>query len=150
MKRRDREDFEALIRELSADPRAQKMKEYIQHGTVTTFDHSMDVARTSFSINRKLHLRAPEKELVTAAFLHDYFLYDWHDHGDRLHGYHHPDIAADNAARDFAIGEKEADAIRSHMWPLTITRTPRSRIAWIVTLADKLCSTRETIMERHA
>ena len=103
MKRRDREAFEALIRELSADPRAQKMKDYIQHGTVTTYDHCMDVARTSFSINRKLHLHAPEKELVTAAFLHDYFLYDWHDHGDRLHGYHHPDIAADNAARDFAI-----------------------------------------------
>ena len=74
MKRRDREAFEALIRELSADPRAQKMKDYIQHGTVTTYDHCMDVARTSFSINRKLHLHAPEKELVTAAFLHDYFL----------------------------------------------------------------------------
>ena len=142
--------FPELVRPVSEDPRCLKMKEYIQHGRINTYDHCMDVARTSYWLGKKFRLQLHEEELVRGAFLHDYYLYDWHHHEEPWHGYTHPKEAAKNACRDFHVTPLEEGIIRSHMWPLTITRTPRSRIAWIVTLADKLCSTRETIMERHA
>ncbi|MGX8703383.1 MAG: HD domain-containing protein, partial [bacterium] len=88
------------------------------------------------------------RELVRAAFLHDYFLYDWHKQGDKFHGYHHPDIAADNALRDFELTKREENIIRSHMWPLTFRHLPKSREAYIVSLSDKIVSTRETIRGR--
>ena len=58
----------------------------------------------------------------------------------------HPSYAAANAKRDFNINEKEEHIIRSHMWPLTVTKLPKSREAVIVCIADKLTSATETIM----
>lgn len=145
---RDEQDFQEEIRTLAEDPRCLRMKQFIQHGRITTYDHCMSVARESFRLNRELHMHADERRLVTAAFLHDYFLYDWHTHGDRLHGYHHPEIAARNAARDFHISSKTQRIIAAHMWPLTLFHAPSSREAWLVTLADKICSAEETLFER--
>ena len=143
-------DFEAIAGKLLRDPQVRQMCDYVQHGPITTYDHCVDVARCAFKLARRLHVRVDEEALVTAGLLHDYYLYDWHVHGDKLHGSHHPHIAAENAQRDFAISDKAAGAIRSHMWPLTLTYVPHSREAWLVTLADKICSSRETLFERHA
>ena len=141
-------DFDREIRSLASDPRCLRMKQFIQHGRITTYEHSMNVAREAFRLNREWHAGADEKRLITAAFLHDYFLYDWHTHGDRLHGYHHPRIAAENAGRDFRVSARTQKIILSHMWPLTFFHVPTSREAWLVTLADKICSARETLFER--
>ena len=46
----------------------------------------------------------------------------------------------------YNINEKEEHIIRSHMWPLTVTKLPKSREAVIVCIADKLTSATETIM----
>ncbi len=135
--------FDKLIRPIALDQKALRMKKYIQHGKVTTYSHSLRVAKTAFALNRSLHAGCDERRLVRAAFLHDYFLYDWHTHGDKLHGYHHPEIAAENAARDFGLDQKEQSIIRTHMWPLTLFHVPTSREAWIVTIADKLCGAGE-------
>lgn len=140
--------FGNLIRELAEDTRALKMKSFIQHRRITTYDHCISVAREAFNLNRRLHMHTDEKRLVRAAFLHDYFLYDWHDHGDKLHGYHHPKIAAENAVRDFHITEHERRSIASHMWPLNILTIPASREAWLITIADKICSSEETLLRR--
>lgn len=146
----EEKDFQDRVQRIAGDPRCLRMKAYIQHGRVTTYDHCMDVARTAFVLNRRLHIHANEGRLVRAAFLHDYFLYDWHLQGDFLHGYHHPHIAAMNARRDFELDPAEVQAIESHMWPLTLFHAPASRIAWMVTVADKLCSSRETLMRRKS
>ncbi len=150
MNRKDEKDFNELIARLRDDPRTQEMKKYVQHGAVTTYDHCMDVAKMSFVLNRRLRTGADEEDVVAAGFLHDYYLYDWHVHGDHLHGYHHPKIAAENAARDFGLSPEAKRAIESHMWPLTLFHAPSSRVAWIVTLADKICSAKETIFKRSA
>ena len=140
--------FTELARPILDDPNYQSMKQYVQHGKVTTYEHCMAVAWTAFRINRRLHLEVNEAELVTACLLHDYYLYDWHTHGDHLHGFHHPAIAADQAKLDFEVSDDVKRAIRSHMWPLTLWDIPNSRIAWLLTISDKVCSANETIFKR--
>lgn len=123
-------------------------KQHIQHGTMTVNAHCLDVAKYSLAINEKLHLHCSEKELIRGALLHDYFLYDWHDPNHvplhKLHGFHHPRVAWENAMKEYDLTEKEQEIIRKHMWPLTVI-PPTCREAWIVTVADKWCSTLETI-----
>ena len=135
----------------------QKMKCYIQHGNVSTYEHCENVAELSYRLNRRFHLHADEKALLTGAMLHDFYLYDWHEH-DRshaLHGFRHPERAVRNAVHYFHIGAKEQQIIRSHMWPLTLTCFPACREAWIVCLADKCCAVAETFagkspVDRHS
>lgn len=125
----------------------QLLKKYIHHGNTTTYEHCSHVTRTCCWINWRLHLHADEQVLITAAFLHDFYLYDWHekDAEHRLHGFHHPTAACRNAAENFGVGLKEQNIILTHMWPLTLCRIPASREAWIVSLADKYCSVIEVI-----
>lgn len=139
--------FIELIKDFYESDVVKQMDKFIQHGTTTTLEHCENVAWISYLINEKLHLNANEKELVEAAMLHDLYLYDWHedDSSHRLHGLYHPDVACDNAIEHFGISEKEQEAIRSHMWPLTITKIPKSREALIICIADKYCALIETI-----
>lgn len=141
--------FEAITAPVVTDPRVTRMKKYIQHGNKSTYDHCIDVARMAFLINRRFHVGADEKKLVRACLLHDYFLYDWHTKGDHLHGYHHPSIAGRNAEADFSISKKEKKMIETHMWPLTFLHFPTSRGGWLLTLADKICSSREVIKKHR-
>ena len=119
-----------------------------QHGVVTTFAHSIRVACLTVWIADRLHLwhRVNLHSLIRAALLHDYFLYDWHEKDDshKWHGFYHAGKALQNAMEDFALSEIEKETIRRHMFPLNPI-PPRCREAWIVTLADKICSGGETV-----
>lgn len=140
--------FEELCRDIVQDERYQKMRTFIQHGRVSTYEHCVNVAYTAFILNRTLHIHADEKELITAALLHDYYLYDWHKHVVKWHGYKHPFIAAEKAQHDFGVSLEVKKAIETHMWPLTLFHMPSSRIAWLVTAADKQVSLAETLFHR--
>lgn len=150
MKRKDYLDYKNLIKPYIDKPIVASMKEFIQHGKITTYEHCMKVTETCFKWNRKFRLKAREDVLVEAAILHDFYLYDWHEDSDdhRLHGFFHPKKAANNAKKYFNVKHKTAKAIESHMWPLTITKIPTSREAWILCLADKYCALKETLFER--
>ena len=148
MTNREERCFLRLLKEVNKDGKLEQMRAFIQHGEVTTYDHCIAVARLSFRINRRLRIRAKERDLVRGALLHDYFLYDWHTWKGPLHGYYHPKAAVRNAKRDFAINDREENIIRSHMWPLTLFHFPRSKEALIVCIADKIISSRETLFER--
>jgi uncharacterized protein len=144
-----KEKFHKASGSLRHDQKIKRMKEFVQHGDSSTYDHCVRVAEMSFVLNEKLHLHAKEDELLRGAMLHDYFLYDWHHHdGGGLHGYTHPAMALANAEADFELTEKERNIIRSHMWPLTLFHMPLSREAWLVCLTDKFCSIGETF-SRH-
>lgn len=125
------------------------LKGYKQHGITNVFKHSRNVAYRSFILAKKLEKRYNLKfdydELITGAYLHDLFLYDWHEGGHNLHGFKHPKIASKNAKELCNITEKEQKIIESHMWPLTITKLPKTKEAMIVSLVDKYSAVLETI-----
>lgn len=149
-KAKSKEHFDALMDPYLDDSRIQKMDEFVQHGSTSTLEHVKNVAWVSYFINKKLHLNADEKELLECAILHDYYLYDWHEDDDshKLHGFHHPKVACENAMRDFQVSETVQKAIKSHMWPLTITAIPKNREGIILCLADKYCAIIETIRRK--
>lgn len=124
-------------------------RQHIQHGSMTVYNHCMDVARYSLLLNKKLGLKCDKHDLIRGALLHDYFLYDWHDkeylsQRKRLHGFWHPSIALRNAEKEYQLNDIQRDIIHKHMWPLTVV-PPKCREAWVVTAADKYCSLMETI-----
>ena len=148
------EEYKELLKKHASDILASeqynRLKTFIQHGNVTVYEHSIHVALCAIKLNRKLGVKAKERQMVRGALLHDYFLYDWHD-GEapgnihpKLHGFYHPGIALKNATRDFSLSEREKEIIRKHMWPLTV-KPPRCREAWVVCMADKYASTLETL-----
>ncbi len=119
-------------------------QDFIQHGAVTCYEHSLRVAKMSLEIAHRLSLRVDKRALVRGALLHDYFLYDWHipDKTHRLHGFSHARTALKKAGRDFKLNRIEKDIIKKHMFPLTIT-PPKYLESWIVCLADKICAVEE-------
>ena len=149
--KQERAAFCCLANPYLKDEKVRMMHRYIQHGNISTLKHCVMVAETGFLLNRRLHLGADEKSLVTVSLLHDFYLYDWHEKSDdhKLHGFTHAKTAALNARRYFHITQKEYRAICSHMWPLNLTQIPVSRIGWILCLADKYCAMKETLFHRR-
>lgn len=148
MKERDiYRQIQKSARDILQSKNFKNTKEYIQHGNMTVNNHSLNVAKYSLALSRKLHIKCNEKELIRGALLHDYFLYDWHDKEHiklyKLHGFYHPRIALQNADKEYKLTARERDIIKKHMWPLTIV-PPMCREGWIVTMADKWCSLMET------
>ncbi len=147
----DVEIYKNSLRELLRDPRVRKMKEYAQHKTSNSLKHSIHVAMASFDLAESLHIKINEEVLAVGALLHDYYLYDIQESGfsDYKHGTKHPKTALDNAIKDFQVNRKEQNIIRSHMWPLTLFHIPRSKEAWIVSVADKYCAFKEVFGKRR-
>ena len=150
----ERQRLTAILAQYDQHPEVQRMREFIQHGDVTTYQHCKNVVLVSFWLNRRFHLGADETSLAVGAFLHDFYLYDWHKRSSfrglrrlfEMHGFAHPGSACVNAERCFAITRKEQNIISSHMWPLTFRHVPtcgrRSSSAWPTNTAPcwKVCS----------
>lgn len=141
--------LQETIRQLNEKTRFAETRQYLQHGKQTVYDHCICVAEKSCEIAWRLQLDVDYKRLIRGALLHDYFLYDWHkkDSSHRLHGFFHPGKACRNAQRDVGITQLEEDIIKHHMFPLTVI-PPKSKEAWIVCLADKICAAGETIRRK--
>ena len=129
----------------------QKNKEYIQHGKVSIYEHSIMVTCIALQMAENKE-NVNIQSLCRSGLLHDYFKYDWHIYArknglHKLHGFYHPRYAAQNAKKDFNITELEMDIIKSHMWPLGLD-FPKHKEAWILLLADKKCALIETLTMR--
>lgn len=137
---------EEILRQLSTSNRWKIEIECIQHGNVTVFEHSVNVAEISIAFAEKLSITVNEESLIKGALLHDYFLYDWHnkEQSPGLHGFKHPYIALKNAEEDYDLNDIEKNIILRHMFPL-VPIPPRYKEAWIVCFADKYCAFGETV-----
>ena len=139
-KRRLRErEFVALTRELLDSDQVRMMGRWKHHGPVTTLDHSLFVAFSTYRVARMLHMDV--RAAVRGALLHDLYLYDSKDKsahpGNQC--FDHPRFAARNAAALTTLTPKEKNIILSHMWPLG-GALPRSLEAWMVDLVDTVCA----------
>lgn len=138
------------IKAICKSSRVAESKEFCQHGGTSVYQHSLHVTYESCLFAERHHLPVDYSVLIRGAFLHDYFLYDWHDkehRHKRPHGFYHPSAALRNAMGDFELTAKEQNIIKRHMFPLTIV-PPACIEAWIVCYIDKVCSTRETLYRR--
>ncbi len=144
----DKELLGIILNELKADEKSRfaLTSKFIQHGNTTVMTHVIEVAIMSCRIARFLRIRVDKRALIRGALLHDYFLYDWHEKrkGHNIHGFTHPYKALKNADKDFNLSDIERNIILRHMFPLTPI-PPMCREAWIVCIADKYCSTKETM-----
>lgn len=139
-------NFSEYIGEIENVSEIHKMKEYMQHGKLSTYSHCKQVSYYSYVLAQKLKLNLDYASLIRGAFLHDFYLYDWHTRNDghNLHAFTHPKKALENASKSFKLNSKEINIIDSHMWPLTINKFPKSKEAIIVCLVDKYCAIRES------
>ena len=140
-------EFVKIAREVMHSGRYREMKKYYSHSDVTVYTHCVKVAYAAYSFAVKHGIRCDLKALVRGALLHDYYLYDWHDpnKGFRWHGFKHHRFALRNAEQDYPILRREREIIRSHMFPLTFWCVPKCREAWIVSVADKIVASEETL-----
>lgn len=143
--------------DILAHPRFQQLRAFEHHGVNNSvYDHSVAVAEAACGLAHLMCLSESETaSVVRAALLHDFFGYDWHGERFRrylshfsgirrithMHGFIHGHIAADRARHMFGLSARECEAIARHMFPLAAM--PRTRIAWIVTLADKAVASKE-------
>ena len=81
----ERQCLTAILAQYDQHPEVQRMREFIQHGDVTTYQHCKNVVLVSFWLNRRFHLGADETSLAVGAFLHDFYLYDWHKRSSFRH-----------------------------------------------------------------
>ena len=119
----------------------QREKRFIQHANVSTYEHSVNVARMSLVVAQILRAKV---SLIRGASLNEFVLYDWHDKlaMPKDHAYLHPLIAYDNAKKEFKLNAIEKNIIQAHMFPISIVM-PKYRESWIVVLADKVCAIQE-------
>ena len=145
MHRNDETSFFRALTELERDPHVRLLEKHRQHRGNTTFRHCRSVAVESFHLAQSFGWKVDELALARGAMLHDYHLYTRrHKKINALrHLLSHPKRARGNAEKVFDLSRKEKNIIESHMWPLTLFKLPRSKEAFLVTLADKRCALRE-------
>lgn len=124
----------------------KKEKEYLQHASTTTYQHSLSVTICCLKIVKLFNIKVDKKSLIRGALLHDYYLYDWHikDKSHKWHGFTHAKTSLKNAERDFKLTPIEKNMILCHMFPMNF-KLPKYRETLILLTADKICATKEII-----
>ena len=100
--------FNDFFRYISNSGQFSKTRQFIQHGDTSVYSHCVAVAYVSLWFSYRLHISVSKQSLLMGAFLHDYFLYDWHenDPSHRLHGFTHPKRALINATADWNLSDR--------------------------------------------
>ena len=134
----EKQRLENLYQTFLNDEKILRMKDISLHRGSNCYEHSFKVAKKAIrkSLNRK---NVNLEVVLLGAILHDYYLYDWRKDRSKLkkHGKNHPDIAIENAIKDFNIPDEVKKVIKSHMWPINIKDYPKSKEAKIVSISDK-------------
>lgn len=137
------QEFMTLIEPLLSHPDVARLAQYKHHRETTRLSHCLEVAWISFLVAKKMSLNW--HATARGALLHDLFFYDWLYEGPRWHGFRHPKISLQNAARVTALSAVEADIIKKHMWPLT-PFPPKFAESWVVCLVDTFCTLKEYLV----
>lgn len=127
-----------IIDDLISQEIVRRMMYYNQHGRMNTLLHCMNVSYTSYKICQCLNI--DPYDVVRAAILHDFYLYDWHKAKSIWqHALLHSSKVVRNIEKyHLPLNKKQKKMILSHMFPLA--PIPSSLGGWILTLADKYCT----------
>lgn len=138
-------EYYSYVEDLINDDIVLQMKNYIQHGTTTCFQHCVNVSYYNYLLCKLFKLNC--RDAARAGLLHDLFLYDWHTDKNPTHGFTHPAAALANAEHYFELNAREVDIIAKHMFPLT-PKPPRYKETVVIILVDKYCGLVETCESR--
>ena len=131
----------SLCTDLLCDEKVKSMANYRHHKSITTHYHSVYVSFYVMRVCDKLHV-SHEREIVRAALLHDFYLYEWYtEKHEENHIFYHPKESVKNIEAHFgALTPRQKNMVLSHMFP-TSKVMPRYLGSWILTLTDKCCAT---------
>ncbi len=135
-------DYMDHVRDVLRSPSIQRLEEFDQHMGTTRLRHSFNVSYRSYVLAKKLGWDS--RAVARAGLMHDMFYYNFRDtdYTAREHCRIHPQIALENAKKNFELSGKESDIIRSHMW-LTAKPRPGCKESYLVTMIDKYCAAQE-------
>ena len=125
--------------EFSKNPVLVNLYNTPQHRTSNTYRHVCLVTRLCLYHAIRKNLDYDYVSLTRGAFLHDLFFYNWRidKEGRKHHLTRHPETAINNAKKYFELNDTEIDIIRNHMWPITITKFPKTKEGRLVMMMDK-------------
>lgn len=148
----EKKELEDIYQRFLHDEKVMRMEEIQMHRGSSCYIHSFRVAKLCIlkASRYKRYNMQNLKDVLVAAILHDYYLYDWREHHElkKKHGRRHPLVACENAVRDFNIPKEVQDIIKSHMWPLTPHLYPKTKEAKLVNRMDNHIATREVLTFR--
>ena len=128
------EEYMTIVKHILNNEEFLKLKNYEHHG-ISRFDHSLKVSYQAYKFARKHNL--DYKSVAIGGLLHDFFDSSNISLKDKLIStFNHPLKAEINALEKFNVNTKEADIIRSHMFPLNLV-VPKYKESWLVSLYDK-------------
>lgn len=124
-------EFNNIISDILKNKEFIDLKYEIHHG-ISRLDHSLNVARLTYKMCKRLHVKNYE-EITRAALLHDFFRTD--DVPEKCF-LNHPLKAVENSKKNFEISDFQENIIAAHMFPVT-KNIPKHVGSWIVSGADK-------------
>ena len=124
-------EFNNIISDILKNKEFIDLKYEIHHG-ISRLDHSLNVARLTYKMCKRLHVKNYE-EITRAALLHDFFRTE--DVPEKCF-LNHPLKAVENSKKNFEISDFQENIIAAHMFPVTKT-IPKHVGSWIVSGSDK-------------
>lgn len=135
-------DYYEIIQEILNNEEFQKRKEYMHHGKISVYEHSLKVSFFAYKISK--HIKGIDSRSVAiGGLLHDFYYEPWQDNCEikpffKKHGFVHANEALFNSREFFPdyMNEIVENIILRHMFPLNIV-PPKYKEAWLITIVDK-------------
>ena len=124
-------EFNNIVNDILKNKDFIALKYEIHHG-ISRLDHSLNVAKVTYQLCKKLKIKNYE-EIIRAALLHDFFKNN--EVVDKAF-LNHPSKALKNAQQCFNLTLKQENIIMAHMFPISKVM-PNNVGSWVVSSADK-------------
>ena len=128
------EDYLNIVKHILNSNDFLKLKKCEHHG-ISRYDHSLKVSYQAYKFAKKHNL--DYKSVAIGGLLHDFFNDENVSLKEKfISTFNHPLKAEANALEKFNVNTKEADIIKSHMFPLNLV-VHKYKESWLVSLYDK-------------
>lgn len=149
-------EFDSYVCDILEDEHFLETKKDLHHGT-SKYEHSLRVAKLSYKLGKIF--KADEKATARAGLLHDFFFGTRKEKPENSY-LRHPITASENAKKYFNVTDKEAEAIKTHMFHHVLIKKilpfinrkekvsikefkPKSKEGWIICASDLIVSIME-------